>query len=133
MPINRRYPLEGVLKACDEYTQATGRRVTYEYAMIRSVNDSEEDARLLARLLRGRLCHVNLIPLNPINGRTYRRSTPERIAGFLLELETAGIQVTMRREVGTGISAACGQLRRREMNADLRKVRKRPDKNGESG
>ncbi len=112
MPVNRRYPLRELLPACAEYGERTGRRVTFEYALIEGVNDAPELARELARLLKGMLGHVNLIPLNP-SGRGLGGSPPERVEAFRAALERAGIAVTVRRELGTGIDAACGQLRRR--------------------
>lgn len=111
MPVNRRYPLGDLLPACAEYGERTGRRVTFEYALVEGVNDAPELARELARLLRGTLGHVNLIPLNP-SGRGLRGSPPERVEAFRGALERAGVAVTVRRELGTGIDAACGQLRR---------------------
>lgn len=111
MPVNRRYPLAELLPACEEYARRTGRRVTFEYALIDGVNDDPELARALARRLRGMSCHVNLIPLNP-SGRGLRGSPPERVEAFRAVLERAGVAVTVRRELGTGIDAACGQLRR---------------------
>ncbi len=111
MPVNRRYPLADLLAACGEYARRTGRRVTFEYALISGVNDDPELARSLARRLEGLVCHVNLIPLNP-SGRGYVASPPERVAAFRAALERAGVPVTVRRELGTGIDAACGQLRR---------------------
>lgn len=112
MPVNRRYPLAELLAACAEYTGLTGRRVTFEYVLIDGVNDLPELARELARVLHGMLCHVNLIPLNP-SGRGLSGSPPERVRVFHGVLERAGVPVTVRRELGVGIEAACGQLRRR--------------------
>lgn len=112
MPVNRRYPLAELLPACAEYAERTGRRVTFEYVLIDGVNDLPELARELGRVLRGIPCHVNLIPLNP-SGRGLRGSTPERVRTFRAALKRSGVAVTVRRELGTGIEAACGQLRRR--------------------
>lgn len=112
MPVARRYPVTEVVAAGAEYAERTGRRVTFEYALVEGVNDLPELARELARLLRGVLCHVNLIPLNP-SGRGLRGSPPERVRAFKEALERFGIPVTVRRELGAGIDAACGQLRRR--------------------
>lgn len=113
MPINRRYPLESVLDACRRYTKATGRRMIFEYALIRDENDRPEDARQLANCLRGLLCHVNLIPVNPIAERSFARSN--RGAQFVKELESYGVTATIRRELGSDISASCGQLRRKRL------------------
>ena len=111
MPINRRYPLADLLKAADRYSLATGRRVSYEYAMIDGVNDSPTQARQLAQLLSGRLCHVNLIPLNRSLDPTLRPSTSERILAFQRIVESAHVPCTIRHTRGQDIMAACGQLR----------------------
>ncbi len=112
LPVARRYPIQELIAASSEYAERTGRRVTFEYALIDGVNDIPELARELARLLRGLLCHVNLIPLNP-SGRGLRGSPPGRVRAFKEVLERFGVPVTVRRELGAGIEAACGQLRRR--------------------
>lgn len=114
VPVNRRYPLAEVLAAAGEYGERTGRRVTFEYALIAGVNDHPELARSLARRLagvRGPRPHVNLIPLNP-TGRGHQPSPPERVRAFRDVLARAGVAVTVRRALGSGIHAACGQLRR---------------------
>jgi 23S rRNA (adenine2503-C2)-methyltransferase len=113
MPVNRKYPLSELIDACRRYAEVTGRRVTYEYALMRDVNDSVSDARALADLLRGSLSHVNLIPINPVEGTGYKRSSEERVETFRGILMRSGIETTVRREMGTDIDAACGQLRRR--------------------
>ncbi len=133
MPVNKRYPLEELLPACDEYANRTGRRVTYEYTLISGLNDTTEHARKLSRLLRGRLCHVNLIPLNPVPGSRFERSSREAVSAFSRELEKSGIAGTVRREMGGKVDAACGQLRRRHVDAGRRQVGKRPDPGTESG
>jgi 23S rRNA (adenine2503-C2)-methyltransferase len=115
MPINRRHPLPELLAACRRYVERTGRRLTFEYAMIDGVNDSPEMARTLAHLVSGLLCHVNLIPLNPVEGRGLDCSPPEVIRTFQRVLQDAGVPATVRRQLGTGIEAACGQLRRLAM------------------
>lgn len=112
MPINRLYPLDELIEASKEYVEASGRRITFEYALFDGVNDSVEDARRLLSLLSGILCHVNLIPANDVPGSKYTRSKKENIDRFYKILQTAGMQVTVRRELGTDIMAACGQLRR---------------------
>lgn len=114
MPVNRRFGIRELLAACDEYAEITGRRVTYEYALIDGINDLPELARELAGLLKGRLCHVNLIPLNP-SGRGLAGSPPEKVRRFAETLRRYGISTTVRREMGAGIEAACGQLRRLAM------------------
>ncbi len=112
MPIAKRYALKDVLAACDHYFEKTGRRLSFEYSLVHGVNDTPEGARELAQLLRGRNCHVNLIPVNPIKERNFKRGTGEEIANFKNILEKSGINVTIRREVGRDINGACGQLRR---------------------
>ena len=113
MPVNRKYPVRELMEACREYISVTNRRVTFEYALIQGVNDSAGQAEELVRLLRGMLCHVNLIPLNRVDERDYRQSDRERVQKFRQILEGAGIPATVRREKGADIDAACGQLRRR--------------------
>jgi len=117
VPINRRYPLSELMAAVRDYIGRTNRRVTFEYALMDGVNDTPALARELARLLRGLLCHVNLIPLNPVPESPYRPSPPERAAAFLAVLEKAGIPATMRLRRGLDIDAGCGQLRRRIVQA----------------
>lgn len=114
MPIAQRYSMEALLKACNLYAQRTGRRVSYEYAMIRGVNDSEACARELAEKLQGTLCHVNLIPVNPVAGAGYQKSDQRARQRFLSILEHHGIAATVRRTLGSDINASCGQLRRRK-------------------
>lgn len=113
MPISRKYPLRELLTAANEYALTTKRRVTYEYAMIAGINDSPEHARELAGLLRGKLAAVNLIPLNSVPETGLQRSTPDRIAQFAEILKTRRITVTIRKEMGADIEAACGQLRQK--------------------
>lgn len=112
VPLNRKYPVEELLAACRRYVAATGRRITFEYVMIDGLNDTPEQARRLIELTRGLLCHVNLIPWNPVPEINLRRSPPEVIAAFARRLKAAGLPTTIRRERGTDIEAACGQLRR---------------------
>jgi len=111
VPINRRYPLLALLEACRRHVESTGRRVTMEYTMIMGVNDSDGHARRMADLLRGLLCHVNLIPLNPIEGCGFQPSSVERVRRFRDILRRAGIPVTVRLRRGTDLRAGCGQLR----------------------
>ncbi len=116
MPINKAYPIEQVLEAAKAYAERTGRRVVFEYALIGGKNDSEADADALAGLLRGMLCHVNLIPLNPVKERGLdgvTRAYAQRFRGWL---EERHISATVRREMGADIEGACGQLRRRVLN-----------------
>mgnify|MGYP000636845246 CR=1 FL=1 len=112
MPINHKYSIEPLLDACRKYIQKTSRRISFEYAMIKGVNDRPEHAALLADKLRGMLCHVNLIPVNPVKERAYQKPEQQSIRSFLAELERRGITATIRRELGSDISASCGQLRR---------------------
>ena len=113
MPVARRYDLSEVLAACRHYFEKTGRRVTFEYAMIRDVNDRDEDARALTELLAGMQAHVNLIPLNEVAEYGVAASARERIRHFAKLLEVAGVNVTVRRSLGADIDGACGQLRNR--------------------
>ncbi|MBE5950356.1 MAG: 23S rRNA (adenine(2503)-C(2))-methyltransferase RlmN [Lachnospiraceae bacterium] len=112
LPVANKYKLEDVLAACDTYYEKTSRRITYEYSMVQGVNDSVECAKELAEKLRGKNCHVNLIPVNPIKERTFLKSRTEAIQNFKNILEKNRINVTIRREMGSDIDAACGQLRR---------------------
>ena len=115
MPIARKYSIEELLKACSDYFKTTGRRVTFEYSMISGVNDSDEDARELSGRIRDMNCHVNLIPVNPIKERSFVRSTRQAVENFKIKLEKCGINVTIRREMGSDIDGACGQLRKSYM------------------
>ena len=121
MPIANRYSIAECLDACEAYFRETGRRISYEYALIRGENDGPEQARELAGLLSGRNCHVNLIPVNPIEERDYRKSQPERVRDFQAELERHGINATVRRKMGADIDSACGQLRRKQMTETKKK------------
>lgn len=113
MPVNRRWGVEELLSACRRYAEKTGRRISFEYAMIGGVNDSGACARELAARLKGMLCHVNLIPVNSVKGSPFRRSSPERNRLFIRILSESGITATVRRTLGADIDASCGQLRRR--------------------
>ena len=110
MPINKTYNIDELIPACKEYIQKTNRRITFEYALVDGVNDSREDALHLARLLKGMLCHVNLIPVNKIKDGIYEKSSTEKILAFRDLLNEKGIVATVRRELGPDIAAACGQL-----------------------
>jgi 23S rRNA (adenine2503-C2)-methyltransferase len=114
MPVNRRWPIEELLKACRDYIDAVGRRISFEYAMMDSVNDSDACARELAARLKGMLCHVNLIPANEVQGKEHRRSSAKRLEAFRSIIEKQGIPATVRRTLGADIQASCGQLRRQE-------------------
>ena len=115
MPINQKYPLADVVAAARHYADTTKRRVTYEYILIEGVNDGEEQAAELCQLLRGQLASVNLIPINPVVERNLRRPSPERIQAFERYLSRKHITVTVRREMGNDIQAACGQLRNQHL------------------
>lgn len=110
LPVNQRYPIKDLIQACREYVEVTGRRITFEWALIQNVNDSPEEAHRLAELLRGLNCHVNVIPLNPTRGYDGERSTRERVAAFRDILSTHGISCTVRVRRGIDIQAGCGQL-----------------------
>lgn len=116
MPINHAYPIEQLLPAAKTYAERTGRRVVFEYALIGGTNDSHSHAIELAKLLRGMLCHVNLIPLNPVEERGLKGVSREHAYQFCDWLNQEHISATVRREMGTDIDGACGQLRRRVLN-----------------
>ena len=111
MPINKTYNIDKLLKACKHYINETGRRISFEYALIDGVNDSKEQALELIKLLRGINCHVNIIPVNTIKERNFK-SNKQSVATFVSYLEKGGINATVRRTLGSDINAACGQLRR---------------------
>jgi len=112
MPVNISYPIEELMKACRYYIKKTRRRLSFEYALIPGINDSIDKAEELAKLLKGMLCYVNIIPVNRIDGVTYKGDPRVNVSSFYDILEKHGIGVTIRRELGTDIRAACGQLRR---------------------
>ncbi len=113
MPIANQYTLAELMEACIFYFEQTGRRITFEYSLVRDVNDMRQDAETLAALLRGQNCHVNLIPVNPVRERAYVQSDRRAVEGFAKILQERGINATVRRELGRDIDGACGQLRRR--------------------
>lgn len=113
MPVAERYCLRELLDTCAYYFEQTGRRITFEYSLVKGVNDTSEDAAQLTALIRGLNCHVNLIPVNPVKEREYVQSERRAVEAFRSRLEKSGIQVTVRREMGRDIDGACGQLRRR--------------------
>lgn len=117
MPVNRTYPLEDVVAAGRAYGSDTGRRVTYEYILIAGFNDRNEDAEALAKLLKGQLAGVNLIPVNPVAEKRWKRPTQEAVDTFRRTLERHHITATVRREMGADIAAACGQLRNKHIEA----------------
>ena len=113
MPVNRKYPVDDLLRAAKDYTDKTGRRITFEYALIRGGNDLDEDVALIVKKLRGMLCHVNLIPLNKVEETGLEGSSRAKAEEIAETLNEAGISATVRRELGTEIDGACGQLRLR--------------------
>lgn len=114
MPVNKAYNIDKLLDACRDYADYTKRRISFEYALIKDVNDNKHEAVLLAKRLKGMLCHVNLIPVNNVDENNFEKPTKEKIKEFMNVLEKYGIPVTVRRELGSDISASCGQLRRKE-------------------
>ena len=115
MPINNAYNIEELMKACRYYIEKTNRRISFEYALAKENNDNLDDAKELVKLLRGMLCHVNLIPINKIENGKFNKSTNENIMKFRDYLNSHGIVATIRRELGSDIDAACGQLRKKEV------------------
>jgi len=113
MPIANKYELSEVLEACDDYYKQTGRRVTFEYSLVAGVNDGPDDVKELTGILKHRNCHLNLIPVNPIKERNFKKPDSKKAMEFQNKLEKNGINVTIRRERGSDIDGACGQLRRR--------------------
>ena len=117
MPISRKHDIDSLLLACKQYSDQTKRRITFEYALIKGVNDSEECAKELTQRLKNMLCHVNLIPVNDVKERSYFKSNDETIAAFAEILNSKGIETTIRRKLGSDINAACGQLRKGYKNS----------------
>lgn len=113
MPVNRKYKVEELIDACREYQGVTGRRISFEYILINKLNDTKKHAEDLARLTKGMLSHINLIPANFVKESGLIKSTPDRVKAFKQHLENNGFNVTVRRELGSDISASCGQLRRK--------------------
>lgn len=115
MPVNNAYNISQLLEACRDYIKTTNRRISFEYALAKDNNDNLEDAKRLVKLLKGMICHVNLIPINKIENGTFTKSTNENIIKFRDFLNDNGIVATIRRELGSDIDAACGQLRRKNL------------------
>lgn len=111
MPVNRRYSISQLMEACRYYIKKTNRRISFEYTLISGVNDNSAEAEKLLKLLHGMLCHVNLIPVNPVKETGFKQGSRAKIEEFQRILESGGISATIRREMGADISAACGQLR----------------------
>jgi len=121
MPIANKYSIKELLDSCTYYIMKTGRRISFEFALIAGVNDDENTARALAKLLRGLIAHVNLIPVNEIVNGKYKKSKPEDVERFMNILNSSGLVATVRRELGSDIDAACGQLRQKYLDKDSNK------------
>lgn len=117
MPVNHKYRIEELLKACAEYIKSTGRRLSFEYSLIHGVNDSLENAAELASIVRPLHAHVNLIPVNSIKERDFKKGSKNEINAFLSRLTALGVNATVRRELGSDISASCGQLRKKKIDS----------------
>jgi 23S rRNA (adenine2503-C2)-methyltransferase len=122
VPVNEKIGIEAILAAADEYFEATGRRVTYEYVLLRGLNDGIEQARELGALLKGRNAHVNLIPMNPVEPLHLDAPSPVQVQQFVTALEQAGVNVTLRKRKGADIDAACGQLRLQEVGGGVEQL-----------
>jgi 23S rRNA (adenine2503-C2)-methyltransferase len=118
MPVANKYSIKELLDACSYYITKTKRRISFEFSLIADVNDDEKTAKDLARLLRGMIAHVNLIPINELKNGVYRRPKEKNIENFMNILNSSGIVATVRRELGTDIDAACGQLRQKYIEAE---------------
>lgn len=121
MPVNKIYDIEKLMEACKYYIEKTGRRVSFEYALAKDNNDNLDDAKKLIKLIKGMNCHVNLIPINKIENGKFIKSTNENIIKFRDYLNDKGIVATIRRELGSDIEAACGQLRRKNLKNEEEK------------
>lgn len=122
MPVAYKYSIGELISACSYYIQKTNRRITFEYALVKDVNDKKEDAEKLGKLLRGMLCHINLIPVNEVKENIYKKPSADSVKMFYNVLMQFGIETTIRKEMGSDINAACGQLRRSYLqNEALRK------------
>ena len=118
MPVNKMYRIETLKEACRYYVEKTGRRMTFEYSLIKDVNDTPEHAKRLAAYVKGLSAHINLIPVNKVEERNYEKSTKENIERFKTQLEKLGQNATVRRELGSDINASCGQLRKKSMDLE---------------
>lgn len=118
MKVNRRWNIDELLKACKEYQKVTTRRISFEYALIEGVNDSENCADILAKRLKGIMCHVNLIPANPVKENSFKKPDRKKILEFKEQLERRGVNATVRRTLGADIDASCGQLRTKAKEGD---------------
>jgi 23S rRNA (adenine2503-C2)-methyltransferase len=118
MKVNKKWQIAELIKACKDYIKVTGRRVSFEYAVISGINDSDECAKQLYYLLKGMLCHVNLIPANPVKENTYEKPNRAKLEHFCSLLNGYGINTTIRRTLGADIEASCGQLRGKELSSN---------------
>lgn len=118
MKVNKKWNIDALLSACREYQAVTTRRISFEYALIEGVNDSDRHAELLAKRLKGIMCHINLIPANPVKENSFKKPDKKRIYEFKAKLEKNGLNATVRRTLGADIEASCGQLRRRVKEGD---------------
>lgn len=118
MPVNKAYDVDTLIDACKHYVNATRRRISFEYTLINGVNDSENVARILAKKLKGMLCHVNLIPVNEVDETGFKKSGRQTVEKFTKVLEKNGITTTVRRKLGSDINASCGQLRRADQKTN---------------
>lgn len=118
MKVNKKWNIDSLLNACREYQKVTTRRISFEYALIEGVNDSRQCAELLAKRLKGIMCHVNLIPANPVKENSFKKPDKDKILKFQRLLTDLGVNATVRRTLGADIDASCGQLRRREQEGD---------------
>ena len=113
MPVNKKWNIDALLKACRDYQKITTRRISFEYALIEGINDSDANAKELASRLRGIMCHVNLIPANPVKENTFKKPDRKAIIAFQKKLESLGVNTTIRRTLGADIDASCGQLKKK--------------------
>jgi len=120
MPVNKKYPLDTLVTAMKDYIKKTGRRISIEYALIQGKNDTKECARELTKLFSKGLFHINLIPVNNVRERNYQKTSREATLAFCENLNSHGLNATVRRELGSDIDAACGQLRRKQQENNLR-------------
>ena len=119
MPVNKKWNVDALLNACKNYQKVTTRRISFEYALIEGVNDSEECAKELAQKLKGIMCHINLIPANPVKENSFKKPDKNKILNFQKKLEALGLNATVRRTLGSDIDASCGQLRRKVKEGQL--------------
>lgn len=119
MPVNKKWNVDELLAACREYQKVTTRRISFEYALIEGVNDSNACAEQLAQKLKGIMCHINLIPANPVKENTFKKPDKNKILNFQKKLESLGLNATIRRTLGSDIDASCGQLRRKAKEGHL--------------